>query len=63
VFTLLCIFTVNYIAVETDRYTGHQYYRPIIDLLNNDLYANSNFTMIRDARYYRPIFDFEYRFQ
>jgi len=35
--------------------------RPILSadicLLNIGRYANSNFTMIRDARYYRPIFD------
>jgi len=40
---------------ETDRYIAHRYYRPIFDLLNIGRYANSNFTVIRDARYYRPI--------
>jgi len=35
----------------------------IFDLLNIGRYAISNFTMIRDARYYWPIFDFKYRVQ
>jgi len=41
---------VMMLQLETDRYIAHRY-------------AKSNFTMIRDARYYRPIFIFKYRFQ
>jgi len=38
--------------LETDRYVGPPNYQLIFDLLNIGRYANSNFTMIRDARYY-----------
>jgi len=37
--------------------------RPIFDLLNIGRYANSNFTIIREVRYWPPIFYFKYRYR
>jgi len=45
----------TFVLTTSDRpISAHQHFRLIFDLLKIGQYVNSNYTMIRDARYYRP---------